>query len=336
MITTQLHSHQLTHPFRLGNGSIREFTDAVFVQWDNNGLTGIGEASLPPYLVESQRSVQEFVEQVMFHVKKLPETAEELHEQLNRLSTTAFSAKAALDMAWHDLKAQQTSVPLFTYLCLEKPHPQATYTMGISSLAELEKKIQEATPFANIKLKVGKETATEQIEFLRQNTSQQLMADANGAFQSVDEAVKACQTLSENGFALLEQPFPKGNLKLVEELKKQTELTLIADEDCQQTTDIKALSEVYDGVNIKLMKAGGIYPAMQMLKEANGLGLKTVLGSMTESSCAILAGLHISSLANYIDLDGPWLISNNPFEAPRLSGGRVELSDKSGLGLIAL
>ena len=336
MIHSHFHTHQLTYPFKLGNGSIRTTTDAVFVEMSQEGVIGVGEASLPPYLLENQNTVVAFVEELNKRLKQIPNTAQELHDVMNALKLGNASAKAAIDIAWHDWKSKQQDLPLYAFLNLSRPIKSATYTLGISTIAEMEEKLETAKLFSNIKLKVGKETTYEQLNWLKDNVDLPLLADANGAFHSADKAMSLVNMLEKTGFLLLEQPIEKGNLEEVKRLTEKTSLPIFADEDCQGVGSIPVLSKVYSGVNIKLMKAGGIYPAMQMLETAKKCNMQTVLGSMTESSCAIIAGIHLSPLADFIDLDGPWLISNNPFEKPVLEKGMLTVTSKAGLGLVNL
>ncbi len=180
---------------------------------------------------------------------------------------------------------------------------------------------------------MGTERDRSIIEIINSNTDKQLFVDINQGWEDEQFALDMITWLSEKNVELVEQPLRKEKIKEMKWLKERSPLPIIADEAVQSLDDLEFVKEAYSGINIKLMKAGGIRPALQMIQRAKELNLKIMIGCMTETSCAITAASHLSPLADWIDLDGAELISNDLFSGAKIDKGRVIIPDLPGLGI---
>lgn len=326
---------QLKYTFTISNYS-RSYTPLVLIQISHQGLTGYGEASLPPYLGESQESIQAFFERVdlsSFREIDIPA----IHTYLETLDPHHTAAKAAIDMALHDLLGKSLDEPSYRLLGSDPAAmPATTLTIGIDEPEVLFKKVQETGDFRFLKVKLGSRDDRRIIETIRRVSDKPIYVDANQGWKDGNQALDMICWLQEQGVVLIEQPMPKESPELTARLKEQSPLPLFADESCQRLGDIDALKGVFDGINIKLMKCSGMYEARQMIARARALDMGVMIGCMNESSCAIMAAAALAPQADHCDLDGPWLVSNNPFAAPLLEDGKIVLSDRPGLGVVRL
>ncbi|MCF8464948.1 MAG: dipeptide epimerase [Flavobacteriales bacterium] len=325
---------QLKHPFRLATGT-RTSTSTVQVHIELNGLVGYGEASMPPYLGETIESVTAFLSKLKPKNWQIENLAGILQE-IDSLSEKDNAAKAAIDIALHDLKAKMLGVPtreLFGIIASQTP-PTAM-TIGMGSEAELRQKVAEAEDFKLLKIKLGGADDKYKIDFLRSITDKPFLVDANQGWTDVEVALKMIDHLSLLNVLMVEQPMPfSTSAKTWKTLKEKSSLPIFADESVKRLSDLENASELFHGVNIKLMKSTGLAEANAMLNRCEQLGLQTMIGCMTESSCAIMAAAQLAPRANFVDLDGPFLISNNPFEEPQLINGCIQLNTFSGNGAI--
>jgi L-alanine-DL-glutamate epimerase-like enolase superfamily enzyme len=326
------YSIQLKHPFGV-SGHTRTSTPIVLLQLNYNGCTAYGEASLPPYLGVTQHDVITFLNTINFEFI-VNNSIEDVHAYLAQQPNVLMPAVCAIDIAWHDLHCQLHNTSIAQHYTIDVANmPQTTFTIGIDAPSTIAQKVQEANDFDLLKIKVGSANDIALLNALKLATNKPFMVDANQGWTSIDEAITLTYWLKTNGCYIIEQPFNKLNNSATAQLKQLNILPIIADEAFQQIADLPAIATNYDGVNIKLMKCGGIYPALQIIKEAKKLNLQILLGSMNESSCAILAAAHIAPLCHYADLDGPWLITNNPFKNPTVAQGKIQLGNATGLGL---
>ena len=206
--------------------------------------------------------------------------------------------------------------------------PLAAYTLGISSFDEMKLKIEEAKNFGFqfFKIKLNGENDEEVISNFKKLSDDSYAVDINGGWKNADEAMRKINWLAKHECLFVEQPLPKNSLDEMKLLKEKSALPLYADESCQRLIDLKKLKECFDGVNIKLMKCGGITEAHQMILKARELGLKVLIGCMSESSVGCTAAAHLTPLVDYADLDGPYLISNDPFEGMSLEFGTIQVN----------
>jgi len=237
-----------------------------------------------------------------------------------------MSAKAALDIALWNLKASIENKTISQLLGIDIASPAlCTYTLGIAPFEEVKLKIAfaDANGFQLLKIKLDGENDEEVIGNFKKLSDKPFVVDVNQAWKSVDEAIKKNDWLKSLGCLLVEQPMPKDLLEEMKLLKSKSSLPLYADESCQRLSDIEKLSDSFHGINIKLMKCGGISEAFAMIKKARELGLKILMGCMSESSVGCNAAAQLSSLVDYADLDGPYLTSNDPFKGIEIVGGKV-------------
>ncbi|MBC7412227.1 MAG: dipeptide epimerase [Bacteroidia bacterium] len=325
-------SIQLKHPFGV-SGHTRTSTPIVLLQLNYKGYIAYGEASLPPYLGVTQHDVITFLQTINFNFI-INNSIQDVHLYLAQQPNVLMPAVCAIDIAWHDLHCKLNNSSIAEHYSIDIANmPQTTFTIGIDAPSTIAQKVQEANDFDLLKIKVGSANDIALLNALKLATNKPFMVDANQGWTNINEAVTLTHWLKANGCYIIEQPFSKLNNSATAQLKQLNILPIIADEAFQQIADLPAIATNYDGVNIKLMKCGGIYPALQIIKEAKKLNLQILLGSMNESSCAILAAAHIAPLCHYADLDGPWLITNNPFKNPTVAQGRIQLSNATGLGL---
>jgi len=324
---------QLIHPFGIAN-SQRTFTPVVFIEIHFRNLVGYGEASLPPYLPETQDSVISFLQKIDLSTFNHPIEINHILDYVNNLQTNNIAAKAAVDIALHDLLGKFFNKPWHKlYNCNLLKMPATSITIGIDKLSVIEQKVNEAKEFSILKVKLDANNPTEIINCIRQITTKPICVDANQAWANKEMALDIIEWLSTQNVIFIEQPMPKSMDKETAWLKQKNILPIIADESFQTIADIEKMAESFNGINIKLMKCGGMREAYKIIEHAKQLKLKVLIGCMNESSCANLAAAQLAPLANWVDLDGPFMINNNPFENPALENGKIMLNENPGLGL---
>jgi L-alanine-DL-glutamate epimerase-like enolase superfamily enzyme len=245
------------------------------------------------------------------------------------------AAKASVDIALHDLIGKLLEISLYKYFGLTKPVNACTsFTIGIDSKKIIKTKLDEAKDFKYLKIKLGRENDKEIIETIRSVTNKPLYVDVNQGWKDKQEALEMIEWLFEKNVILIEQPLPKENFDDIAWLNEKSPLPIIADESVKRLKDIDKVKDIYSGINIKLMKSTGLREALLMINKARDFGLKVMLGCMTETSCAVSAAAHLSSLADWIDLDGPLLITNDLFDGISYINGEIRLGNLPGIGLI--
>ena len=312
----------------------RATTPTIMVEIEHDGTIGYGEASLPPYLQEDQISVNDFLQRVNLSSFKNPLDINIILDYIDNLSVGNNSAKAAVDIALHDLFAKLKNIPLYEYFNINKREDIYTsFTIGISDEESMKQKIANASDYKFLKIKLGTENDRKIIELISSVTDQKLFADVSQGWSDEYFALDMVNWLVEQNVVLVEQPLPKEKIKESKWLNERSPLPIIADEAVQNINDLDFIKEAYSGINIKLMKFGGLRQAHKMILKSRELNLKIMIGCMTETSCAITAASHLSSLADWMDLDGAELISNDLFSGSKIEKGRVIVPDLPGLGV---
>lgn len=312
----------------------RTTTPAVIVEVEHNGLTGYGEASLPPYLYEDQSSVMNFLNKVNLASFSGPENINLILDYVDNIAEGNNAAKASVDIALHDLLGKFLDVPLHKYLGIDRRNNiYSSYTIGISDSKKTKQKVDDSSEFKFLKVKLGSERDREIIMSIREFTDKPLFIDVNQGWSDKYFALDMISWLAGQNVVLVEQPLPKENFEDVNWLNEKSPLPIIADESVRVLGDLEKIKDFYTGVNIKLMKAGGIRQAYRMMQRAEELNLKIMLGCMTETSCAITAASHLSPLADWVDLDGAELISNDLFNGIKIKDGALIIPDLPGLGV---
>ncbi len=328
------YSLKLKHRFTISHSSRTE-TPIVLVKVEQNGITGFGEASLPPYLKETQDSVCEFLSEIKLRDIHSVEDLTELNMEIKSLSQNDCAAKAAVNIALNDLLGKIFGIPVYKlYGIKNRIEPAFTsFTIGIDDEKTLREKIGEAKDYKILKIKLGTENDEQIIKVIREETGKPLYIDANQGWKDKNRAYEMIEFLNEQNVLFIEQPMPVNLLDDARWLKEKSLLPIIADEAFQTYDDLEKIKDSYHGINIKLMKCGGINEALKIIQNAKLLDLKIMLGCMTETSCAISAAAQIAPLADYLDLDGNLLISNDPFERDSSKNGIIEFTDLPGLGI---
>lgn len=326
---------KLRHAFNLARNS-RTTTPDVLVKIELDGFVGYGEASMPPYLGESVDSVSRFLSQIDLSQFKDPFAMADIHDYMDGLASDNRAAKAAVDIALHDLAGKIMNQPWYRIWGLNPAAaPNTSFTIGIDTADIVRGKVREAQSYKVLKVKMGLDNDKELVETIREETSVPICVDANQGWNNREKALEMCHWLAERDCLFVEQPFDKHNIDDTAWLRERSPLPIIADEFVQRLDDVRRASEIYDGINIKLMKSTGMYEAHAMALVAKALGMKVMLGCMTETSCAVTAASQLSPLADYADLDGNLLITNDPFDGVKIVEGQVCVPlDRPGIGVI--
>ena len=325
---------QLKHAFNISTYS-RKTTPVVLTTIEYDGLVGYGEASLPPYLGETQASVIEFLKKVDLSGFSNPLELEEIIHYIDSIAENNTAAKASVDIALHDLAGKIIGKPWHQLWGLKKENvPDTTFTIGIDTDEVVRQKVREVEGLFNIlKVKLGGTDDKRMIETIRSVTALPLAVDANQGWKDKHQALDMILWLKEKGIVMIEQPMPKYNLDSIARLTEESPLPIFADESVQRLRDVERMKGVFSGINIKLMKCTGMREAWQMRNLAQALGMKVMIGCMTETSCAISAATQLAPGLDFADLDGALLIQNDAFEGATLQNGKIIATDFPGIGI---
>jgi L-alanine-DL-glutamate epimerase-like enolase superfamily enzyme len=335
-LTYRPYTLELRHVFTIATNS-RSTTPVVLTEIAYDGLVGYGEASMPPYLGESHASALEFLSKVDLSKYKSPFELEDILRDIDAIAPGNPAAKASVDIALHDLVGKLVGRPWCTLWGYDKDAaPYTTFTIGIDTPAVVRQKTQEAKEFKILKVKLGRDTDKEMIEAIRSVTDKPITTDVNQGWLDKEKALEMIHWLKDRGVVLVEQPMPKERVDDLAWLTERSPLPIIGDEGVQRLADVKKSVGVYHGINIKLMKCTGMREAQKMLIVARALGLKVMIGCMTETSCGISAASHLSPMVDWADLDGALLIKNDVYDGAKIIGGKVTLTDRPGIGVVKI
>ncbi len=320
------------HVFAISRGASDTFGGAV-VRLEHWGLEGVGEAAPSPYYGENQATVLAALETLKTELPDDPFLVGPLHERMDRRLRLNPSAKAAVDIAVHDLIGKKLGIPLHSFFGLPAASaPRTSFTIGIDDVKMMMQKVLEAAEFPVLKVKVGTDRDEQVMDAIRSVTDKTLRVDANCAW-TPREAVRKIAMLERYNIEFVEQPIPPGDIPGMRFVRENVSLPIIADESVETSVDIQPLAGAVDGINIKLMKCGGLREAVKMIHVARALGMKIMLGCMVESSVGITAAAHISPAVDYADLDGNLLLARDPFEGVEVKQGQIMLPSEPGLGV---
>ncbi|MGF7078795.1 dipeptide epimerase [Mucilaginibacter sp. UYCu711] len=325
---------ELKHPFTIAKFS-RTSTPIMLVQLAHEGYIGYGEASMVPYMGERHESAAAFLSKVDIGQFKFPFDFEAITNYLDSLEPGNPAIKAAIDIALHDLEGKLLNKPCWQ-LAGSNPAlmPVTSYTIGMDTPEVFLKKVKEADGFKVIKVKLGRDTDKELINIIRSVTEVPIYVDANQGWTDRQKSLEMCHWLQEQGVVLIEQPMLKTDTESNAWLTQHSPIPIIGDEAVQRLGDVEKAAGIYHGINVKLMKSAGMYEGRQMILKARQLGLKVLIGCMSETSCASLAAAALAPLCDWADIDGPFLTKNNPYRDPAFVDGKYVLSDDPGLGLV--
>ena len=324
---------ELKYPFTI-SGFSRNSTPIMLLDISCEGFTGYGEASMVPYMGENTQSAIDFLKMVDLSWLKPPFDFDELSVYLDSLSSGNPNIKAAIDIALHDLSGKIFNIPCYRMFGSDPENmPLTSLTIGIAAPEMIIRKVREAADCHIIKVKLGRDNDQELINTIRSVTDKPLFVDANQGWTDRNRGIDMACWLAEKGTLLIEQPMLKSDLEGNAWITEHSPIPIIADEAVQRLADVEIVKGAYHGINMKLMKSGGMAEGFKMIKKAKDQNMKVLIGCMSETSCATLAAAALAPLCDWADLDGPFLTSNNPFKDPNFVNGKWILNDEPGLGL---
>jgi L-alanine-DL-glutamate epimerase-like enolase superfamily enzyme len=323
---------KLTTPFRIAR-SVEHTVSNVIVQLNYNEFTAYGEAAPDEYYGESAETVLACIALFAGNLGDDPFVIEDIMTHLDRIIRLNPSAKAAIDMALYDLMGQILNIPLYKLLGLNPQHtPRTSFTIGIDTPAKMVQKVLRAKDYPILKIKVGTKNDIENVKAIREVSSAVLRVDANAGW-TPKEAIRNINALAPYNIEFVEQPIMPHDLSGLKLIRENVPVPIIVDESCVSLNDIPKLAGCVDGINLKLMKNGGISQVLKMIHTARAHNMSVMLGCMIESSLAITAAAHLTPLVDYADLDGHLLIDNDPYRGVTVEHGRLILPATPGLGV---
>lgn len=331
-ITSKITKLQLHHPFKISRRATDAYREVISVEIDG----GVGESAPAKFYGETVQTVTAALETLS---SKLDGNLDEIQDVMEGIESTIdgnYAAKSAIDMALHDRLGKKLGVPLYKFWGLNpQKTPCTSFTIGLDKPAVMAEKARQAETYPILKVKLGTDRDIEILQALRKVTDKPIYVDANTAW-TPKEAVQKIHQLAKYGVVLIEQPTQPDDIAGLKYVREHSELPIIADESVKRASDIPALAEAVDGINIKLVKCGGILEALRMIHVARAHGLLVMLGCMIESSLGITAAAHLTPLVDYADLDGNLLISNDPYTGVTLENGKLVLPNLPGIGVTAV
>lgn len=323
----------LKHTFRISR-SASDVVKVIVVKFEHEGIVGYGEASPTKRYGESVDTITAFLQKLNFSRFDSPFLLEDILAYVDALEQGNTAAKCAIDLALHDWVGKKLGIPLHTMWGLNPAKsPLSSFTIAIDTKEVVEQKVREAEEYPILKVKVGLDNDEEMITTIRKMTDKTLYVDANEGWKSKEVALERIKWLKDQNVKFVEQPMPAAQFDDIKWLRDRSDLPLIADESVLRLQQIPQLAEAYDGINIKLMKCTGVREAMRMINTARALNMKIMMGCMIETAVGISAAAQLGPLLDYADLDGNVLISNDPFDGVRNIRGKLELTNKPGIGV---
>ncbi len=335
-VTTRIRRLELKHTWTTVMSSSTH-RDTFFVEFQKDGITGVGEGAPIVRYQESAESARTAIEAIVPYLQDCdPGQFAKVKREVFARVNGEWAAKAAVDIAILDWAAQRLGTPLHRMFGLDAAEaPVTTFSIGIDTPEAIRRKVAEAKDYPLLKIKVGLENDEEILTAVRAVTDKPLICDANEGFRSKEAAVEKMNWLATKGVQVMEQPLPATNLADMNWIRERVNIPVIADEACLRPEDIPRLAPHFDGVNVKVDKCGGLQEALRMIHMARALGMKVMIGCMVSSSVAITAAAQLSPLVDYADLDGNLLIANDPYTGVLVRGGKLVLPQRPGLGLVA-
>ncbi|MFY7998634.1 MAG: dipeptide epimerase [Candidatus Kapaibacteriota bacterium] len=326
---------ELKHPFGVSVNT-RSTTPIVLTTIEYGKFKGYGEASMPPYLGESQESVMKFLAKVDLSKVENPLELETILSAVDAIEPGNTAAKASVDIALHDLMGKIMGQPLYNVWGFNKAKtPNTVFTIGIDTPEMVRKKVQEVDPqFKLLKIKLGRDNDREIIEAVRSVSDKPLVTDANQGWTNKERALETIHFLKEKGAVLIEQPMPKEMVDDNAWITERSPIPVMADEAIKRLPDLIKMKGVYHGVNLKLMKTTGLREAHKMIILARAFGMKLMIGCMTETSCGITAAAHLTPMVDWADLDGALLSKNDAFKGLTFVDGKITLPNAPGIGAV--
>ncbi|WP_367768232.1 dipeptide epimerase [Flavobacterium sp. WC2421] len=324
---------KLKHTFTISRESI-DVQPSLIVELESEGFSGYGEATSNPYynitvpmMIADLNKIRPIIEE------SEDQTPEEFWQMMHPYLKENMFALCALDMAYTDLYARKKGKKLYEYwnYTIEN-NPLTDYTIGIASIDKMVSKMKEL-PWPIYKIKLGTHEDIAIVKELRKHTDAIFRIDANCGW-GIEETINNAVELKKLGVEFLEQPMKADNWDAHKEVFKYSVLPIIADESCIIEEDVAKCHNHFHGVNIKLVKCGGLTPGKRMIEQAKKLGLKTMVGCMTESSVGISAIAHLLPQLDYVDMDGALLLAEDIADGVTIKEGEISYSKLNGTGVI--
>lgn len=320
--TIYIHSLKLRHPFGISRGTVSEIPTVLFAMRSSKApdapILGIGEGSPVRYKGQKAEDAVALLEKMVALVT--PDNVEQVEALSDKaraeIAQGHSAALCAFDLALWDARGRRGRRPLFDLFGTDRPTDiQTSYTIGLSEHDTMEQRAREAAHLPLIKVKLGRgiEFDLEAMRRIRAAAPNSLLrVDANAGW-TLDDARTMCPKLADMGVDLVEQPLAIGNIEGMKALRGQWPVLIVADEDAQDVASLEALRGAVDGINIKLMKCGGLTEALRMIRFARNEGWKILVGCMIETRLGLGAAAHLGGLVDYLDLDAYMLTTNDPF-----------------------
>jgi L-Ala-D/L-Glu epimerase len=336
-LTTLRRKFHLRHPFLIARDMADTSTEKEFllVHIEHDGKVGWGEAAPTTYYHQSLDTAEAALKSMGGMLGDDPFALDKILDAARARFPDQSAAVAALDGALHDLIGKLLGIPVWKLLGLDRARcPLTNITIGIDTPEIVAQKVREAAPFSILKIKIGTPEDDAILTAVRKEApNKTLRVDANCGWSSVDVLERMKKTW-KYGIELIEQPTPPGDLKGLAAARAAGLGPILADESCVTEDDVLKCAGVFDGINIKLCKCGGIRAATRMIHTARAAGMKIMIGCMLETSVGLAAAAHIGPLVDFLDLDGHLLLADDPFDGLGGAGGKLTLTDRPGLGLV--
>jgi L-Ala-D/L-Glu epimerase len=324
----------LRHVFAISRGAT-EVSRTLVVELQQDGVSGYGEAGEYAYYgatLDGMRSALDRVRPAI-EAARLDDPAAFWEDLRHALQSDPF-AQCALDIAAHDLWGKLRGKPVWELwgLRIDGPLPATDYTIGIDAIDVMVRKMAEFPDWPIYKIKLGTADDLAIVRELRKHTTAVFRVDANCAWDA-ETAIRLSGPLKDLGVELIEQPLPPDRWDEMKEVVGRSALPIIADESCCVESDVPRCRGHFHGINVKLVKCGGLTPARRMIAQARQLGLKTMVGCMTESSVGISAIAQLLPLLDYVDMDGALLLARDIASGVRIERGRIIFPRENGCGV---
>ncbi|MDB4331865.1 dipeptide epimerase [bacterium] len=335
-LNLRLHAFELPlkHAFGISRRT-HSVQESLVVELSDGRVRGFGEAVAVPYYGMSLSRIYNAVNGVREVVESLDwqHPSDFWNEIAGKLKGEAF-ALCAIDQAVHDLWGKQAQRPTHEMLGFSfGAEPLSSFTIGIDSIEKMVSKLNEEPDWPIYKIKLGTQQDLEIVTELRKHSDSVFRVDANCGW-TAETAISNSKVLADLGVEFIEQPLPASDIEGSKRVFQESALPVIADESCQVPSDVQRCFNCFHGVNIKLVKCGGMTPAIAMIQNAKDLGMKVMIGCMTESSVGISAIAQLLPLLDYVDIDGANLLAGDIAQGVRVINGRCEFSSASGNGLV--
>ncbi|WP_062419641.1 dipeptide epimerase [Levilinea saccharolytica] len=331
-LTWEMLTLKLRNPFRLSYG-VSEERQAYWIRLQDD--SGWGEGTIPPYYRVDASAMTNYWAQTAANPAALPDDPADFAAFVG--SAGPAPARCAVDLALYDRLGKRLGQPLYRLLGLPQPQPQPTsFTIAIDTPEAMAQMAQQIASYPIIKIKLGSDDDRARLAAIRAaRPDARLRVDANAGWSRA-EAQTRLEELLPFDLEMIEQPLAKEDIEGMGQLQATCPIPIVADESVQTLEDVENLARAgVHGINLKLMKIGGLTPALVLLKRAQALGLRIMLGCMIETSIGTTAMAHLAGTAEWLDLDAPMLISNDPFDGVQFDPqATLSVPERAGIGAI--